>query len=150
MVVAPKTSKNGTRVWVKGGDAHVQLFRDFYFGRYKATTKSTKIYKDPERDYRLYNAQTISRKVTEIRKHAATFRELGTGLEDAAFRDRLRLHQPPDDKENKGRHFEIQDDRNEENGGEQMDEDQQPPFYSPPSEKPSSKTDEEEEEESPP
>eukprot|EP00980_Cylindrotheca_fusiformis_P015525 scaffold4412_cov91-Cylindrotheca_fusiformis.AAC.8 len=91
----PKTNKNGTHVWVKYGNAHAQLFRDLHFGRYNARTPATEIHADPDREYQKYNKQTITRKVKEIRKEVETYQQFQTGLDNQAFADLVKIHNPP-------------------------------------------------------
>ena len=86
-------------VWQAKGTDAVQLFRDFFFGRFGDTTACLDIYEDRERSYRFYNKNAFYRHVKKCKEQVSTYKKFKTGLGDPVFKRAVRLNEPPNDQE---------------------------------------------------
>ena len=65
--------------WSSQGDDAVQLFRDFYFGKYDHRTQPTDIHGNPTHNYQQYNKSLFTKMVKGFRNLVSTYKALGTG-----------------------------------------------------------------------
>ena len=81
--------------WKKNGPVAAQLFRDFYFKKFKDTTPVAEIHSCPNRPYNQLNINTFYKHVRATKDRVRNYRTLGTGLDNEEFVLLVRLNDPP-------------------------------------------------------
>ena len=113
----PPKGTNRKPTWSANGPDGIQLFRDFYFGKYPKGTPATVAFEDPTRNYHVYSREGFYRHVKATVNKVDTYKEFGTGLPEA-FLEKLNLDNPPSPEECEPKL------RNEEEASDDEDEDE--------------------------
>ena len=109
-ITMPATSSKVS--WKKNGPVAAQLFRDFYFGKFKDTTPVAEIHTCPNRPYNQLNLNTFYKHVRATKNRVQNYKSLGTGLDNEEFLLLIRLNEPPS-KEDQAPTFENLDSKEE-------------------------------------
>ena len=104
-----QTPTMSTKVgWKKNGPVAAQLFRDFYFKKFKDNTPVAEIHACPNRPYCQLNLNTFYKHVKSTKERVNNYRRLGTGLDNEEFILLVKLNEPPS-KEDQGQEPTVED-----------------------------------------
>lgn len=85
--------------WSSYGVDAAQLFRDFFFEKYPMDISPGLVHSDPDRPYRFYQKTSFYTHVKTTKKKVETYKTFQTGINNEAFKKKLRLGEEPDDIE---------------------------------------------------